>query len=288
MTSLDEPSRLHPGWSGRAPKQEREPSRQRTKVEEPGQPAATLPDEANAADLAALLDEYRRDERLHAALVELAARLLGAFGDRTAARAQSDGWAAAATALRRDARYVAAVTEFAARWKLDRLPVVGDESAGLQALHAWLLPRFLDWQDGEEPTDAEAQGFGSGVASGALVPPASAVATLTVTYDPTAETRSDAEARARAELARLLDEIESEHRAAGYVFADVAHQRESHAAWLYSRLVYGWSFPKIAREWNADKAYDEQVNADAVRVAVNRLAGKERLNIELQGVKTEQ
>jgi len=278
MTSLDESSRLHPGWSVRAPKQEREPSRQRTNTVEPGPPAATLPDEANAADLAALLDEYRRDERFRAALVELAARLLGALGDQITTRAQPDGWATAATALRRDARYITAVTDFAARWKLDRLPVVSDEPAGLHALHAWLFPRFLDWQDGEEPTDAEAHGFGSGVVSGALVPPASTRATLTVTYDPTFDSRAEVEARYRAELAKLLDSIEAEHRAAGYVFADTPHRRETHVEWLYKRLAYGDSFPVIARSWNEGRK-DDRTNEDAVRIAVHRLARRIGVNL---------
>lgn len=294
MSSLNEPrapASVHRGWAKPAPK-----SKPRAKptamLRPPGRPAAVVPKD-RAADLAAVLNQYRKDATFRAALINLADRLLTEHGDATTELARDQGWESALRALHRDERYTTILADFMASWKLDRLPVVGDEPAGQQALQSWLLPFFLGWVDDERPSDADALSFGGGVFAGVEVPHLwetdeagrlrgrlpRTEATLTLTYDPTDESWADAEARLHAEARILRDAIEADYRAAGYDFADVAHRREQHAEWLYRRLVGGLTFPAIAEETNKLLPADEWVNPEQVRIAVHRFADRLRVGL---------
>lgn len=294
VTILPEPATpapVHAGWTDPALKPKPKPT---TKVRQPGPPAAVLPDEQSAADLAALLDRYRADPAFRAALVALADRLLSKHGDAAAALAASRGWESAVRSLHRDERYAVALADFLAAWKLDRLPVVGDEPAGRQALHSWLLPLFLGWAEGERPTDAHAKGFGGGIFAGVLLPhlwEADGVgrvrgrllrieATLTLAYDPTAESWTEAEARLLADAARQRDAIETEHREAGYRLAGRGpSRRERDADWCYRRLVGESTYPALAAEANTLLPEAEQVDDSTVRVAVKAFADRAGISL---------
>lgn len=297
MTSLNESRErgaVHPRWTKPAPKSKPK-AKLTVKLRPPAPPPAVLPEDQQAADLAALLDQYRRDTTFRAALIGLADRLLSEHGEATAETAKSRGWPDAIESLQRDERYRAPVAEFAATWKLDRLPDVGNElpPAGWQALTSWLSLRLLAWADGERPSVTDGLTFGGGVLTEAAVPHVwetdesgrlrgrlpRTEAALTLTYDPTEESRAEAEARLLAEARALLDAIEVEHRDAGYAFADVTHRREQHAGWLYRRLVGGFTYPAIADETNKLLPEANQVSDSAVRVGVKDFAKRAGISL---------
>lgn len=303
------------GWS-------KPPSQPKPKVSTLSNAAiAVTPETAHEADLAALLAQYRLDGEFRAALIALAENLLAELGDYVVERKD---WGRSLNVLRRDSVYVEAVEAFAATWKLDRLPDMGGEPAGLSALHAWLLSQFLDRQDGswprdvgpEAPFDAKATTFGGGVSAGALtlhihkstnpehshyverddegnirgayvlrLPWAPIELRLSVP-DPTNESRATAEARLAVELRFLLDKLYGDHRAAGYTGQDVFPQRDRDAGFFYRSLVKredyrsrgkgsvnrgkGSVYRGIADEWNKEHEEAEQVDGEAVRIAVHR------------------
>lgn len=295
MTSLNEspsPAAIHHKWTERAPTSAPK-AKPAAKPKQPGPPSAVLPEDQTAADLAALFDQYRRDATFRAALVALGDRILSDHGEATDAIAQARGWESAVRDLHRDGCFTTALADFAAAWKLDLLPVVGDELAGQQALQSWLMPLFLGWTDGERPTDLHVEGFGGGIFAGVEVPHLWEVdeagrvqshlprteASMILTYDPTWNSWAEVEARLLVEARAHRGAIEADHRDAGYPFPDVAHRRQQHAAWCYRRLVHKMTYPALAEAANKLLLGDDEVSDSRVRVAVKAFAERAGINI---------
>lgn len=118
MTSLSDPATpvpVHASWTDPAPKPTPKP---KTTARQPGPPAAGLPEDARAFDIAVLLDRKRRDVDFRVALAD---PLLAEHGEATDALARDRGWERAVRELHRDERYAGALADLLAEWKLDRL-----------------------------------------------------------------------------------------------------------------------------------------------------------------------
>jgi len=135
------------------------------------------------------------------------------------------------------------IEQFAAQWKLDRLP----EGPGV--LLQWLESRHLSG-------DVSIGRFGSFVMVMDTIPgdPADETVHLATDEDPDDdrwyiwESRAEARARLITRLDSELDRIEADRRSLHYDFPDDEHRLQQHLLWTFQRYVLEYPPAKIAEK----------------------------------------